>query len=411
MTQAFLLLMVTATAVRGGGAPLQPEDIFAEACVRRWTALGTNSWMLTTDGKAHYKGSAAFDGSADAKRHADGEMSTHLTESFDMFRSTDAWRNLRWNARQLTAHNARLRGVAECPVQTSESFAQRFSPRDDRPRGSSGPTWACSEIFLPFFLPRVPHAERSRRVQSSVSNMASCLPSTSPTPVALNESETYTVAAKARALDELFDSYYADLDRGHYGRLHFEHTPASVPAGFPRLAQLYASLADLHPFVEANSRSRLLVLQTELVRLGGHPLMLEELGWGQYYYSTERSLQAFLLTGWCAWEYAQANGASPYPAGYDVDFHATGSCCAMAAQDGGKSTRHATYVPGCMPMVHSAAYWNPESGTCTRVALDVAAEGRLPLGATSAPLKNLAVRDSLGGHPSIYDDALYPSGL
>ena len=167
--KAFLLLMITATDVRGGGAPLQPEDRFAEDCVRRWTALGTNSWMLTIDGKAHYKGGAAFDGSTNAKLNADGEMSTHLTESFDIFHSPDAWRTLRWNARQLAAHNARLRGVAECPLQTS---------------GSSGPTWACSEIFLAHFLPRVPHAERSHREQSSVAKMASCLPSTSPSPVA-----------------------------------------------------------------------------------------------------------------------------------------------------------------------------------------------------------------------------------
>ena len=363
---AMLATAANARPSQGGGSPLQSDDTrtFAENCAQRWTALGNNTWMTYTDGKVHYEGSSTFDFSGDSTHLQDGNASGHLHDVFTHFHSPDAWFGLRWTARKLADFNAQLRGVNTCRHLHH-----------------------CPELFFAHYLARVPFTELTHHERHETPHHASCLPPTSPTFDSLNKTMA-TVGmndSKAADLDKLFDSYYADLDSGNVGLLDpsLGRMPAGMPEAFPRLSLLYSSLMDLHPFREANSRSRLLVLQTELVRLGGHMLMLEELGWGQYYFNTKASLQANLLTGWCAYEYVAASGTSPYPEGYNIDFHDSASCCRLSAQDNGTSTRHAVYIDGCMPSEHSAAYWNPHESSCVHVPMSDAAKGRLAFGATS----------------------------
>jgi len=261
-----------------------------------------------------------------------------------------------WDARRLAAENARMRG----------------NTGDD-------------ELYLSYFIPRDP-ATYSDSQNNFLEHPTPCLPE--ETTAGQTPHESLGARGKEERLQRLLTTYYDDLERGHMGAMAFESVPPGVPRGFARLGELYASLAELHPFVEANSRTRLLVLQTELVRLGGHPLMLEELGWGLYYYNTPAALQARLLTGWCAWEAARANGTSPYPAGFDYEYQGHDTCCVV--KEDGTSTRH--FLPGCMPVEHSSAYYDPKVGTCVSVPMSEAAQGRLALGATRAPRGHLYKR-------------------
>jgi len=106
--------------------------------------------------------------------------------------------------------------------------------------------------------------------------------------------------------------------------------------GLPHLAKLFGAVAALHPFKDANSRTRVMLMQTELVRLGGHPAILwgfrenvyAMCGYGAHskknngsddYNCDIASIQNLLLNGWCAWEIAAATGKSPFEAGEYVE--------------------------------------------------------------------------------------------
>ena len=59
-------------------------------------------------------------------------------------------------------------------------------------------------------------------------------------------------------------------------------------------------MAEIHPFLDANGRTRNIVLETELCRLGGHPLLLHDTGWFVYNQPSQAALELCLLRGWCA---------------------------------------------------------------------------------------------------------------
>jgi len=105
-----------------------------------------------------------------------------------------------------------------------------------------------------------------------------------------------------------------------------------IQQALPYIARLYHKLALLHPFGDANSRTRTMVLQTELVRQGGHPAVLWDNCWGIYanvitnpaqdhelphdaygpHSAVGVQLQEFVLDGWCGWEIAYNTKASPF---------------------------------------------------------------------------------------------------
>ena len=79
------------------------------------------------------------------------------------------------------------------------------------------------------------------------------------------------------------------------------------------LATLYALLAEIHAFRDGNSRTRVLLLQAELTRLGGHPVLLPEFWRSVYDQNGIGELELMLLQGWCAYEHSLRNhGQSPY---------------------------------------------------------------------------------------------------
>lgn len=103
--------------------------------------------------------------------------------------------------------------------------------------------------------------------------------------------------------------------------------------GLPHLTTLFGTISRMHPFKDANSRTRLLMLQVEFVRLGGHPVIL----WGlrDNVYSDcsltqcdYGKVQNTLLDSWCAWEFAASSGKSPFESGeyYECYDPKTQSC-------------------------------------------------------------------------------------
>jgi hypothetical protein len=236
----------------------------AERCATIWKALAKNHWMKFIDGRAHAGGPHVFD---DAHSSFPGRKSGKETfEKQDLmyqkFSRKDAWKS-RWTVDKLAGLNAFYQGQ-KC----------------------HGP---CTEVF--------------DRAGSKLHVGAS---------------------EKKSRLTQILKEYYNAIDaipapmshRG--GSTHIQHA-------LPHIAVLYHKLALLHPFSNANSRTRTMVLQTELVRQGGHPVVLWDNYWGIYNacpgthldtygpVSTAcEQLQVFVLDGWCGWETTYNTNASPF---------------------------------------------------------------------------------------------------
>lgn len=78
------------------------------------------------------------------------------------------------------------------------------------------------------------------------------------------------------------------------------------------LATLFSLFAEIHAFADANSRTRTLVLDSELTRLGGHPLVFYTNGWAVYRMPSMEYVELYILRSWCAWHFAVRDGQSPY---------------------------------------------------------------------------------------------------
>jgi len=237
----------------------------AKRCVTIWKALGEHHWMKFVDGRAHAGGPHAFD---HAKSSLPGRTSGDKTfekqdHMYDEFSREEAWES-RWTADRLAALNAFYRDK-DC-----------LQP-------------LCADMFDSLH---------------SKSN--------------LNDTE------KKSRLSYILAEYYNAVDAiqapmsDSGGGTHIRHA-------LPYIAVLYHKLALLHPFGDGNSRTRTMVLQTELVRQGGHPAVLWDNYWGIYKacpgakldtygpLSTAcEQLQVFVLDGWCGWETTYNTNASPF---------------------------------------------------------------------------------------------------
>ena len=80
----------------------------------------------------------------------------------------------------------------------------------------------------------------------------------------------------------------------------------------PRLAGLLSCMAWLHPFDDANSRIRNLLMQSALTQSGGHPVAMWNNGWWIYGLDSLEEIQSAIKQGWCNWERILAEGASPF---------------------------------------------------------------------------------------------------
>lgn len=189
-------------------------------------------------------------------------------------------------------------------------------------------------------------------------------------------------ALKRATLNRLFDEYYnatAPLPRP---------TPPPSGAG-PRarlgralrpLAILLGSLAELHPFQDANSRARLLVLQSELARLGDHGVFLYDASWSVYPLLHSLPLiEVFVLQGWCGWEaylhtrtspFANVSGAMPLGA---LD----GARTEIAAINGSARVEAARAV--------AATLYDAEADACALPAANAPPESAAPVPPRTPP--------------------------
>lgn len=115
-----------------------------------------------------------------------------------------------------------------------------------------------------------------------------------------------TTVEKRRLLIRSLSEYYTAIDG----------IPDVSPAtrlrnGFPHLVRLFKTLKDLHPFLDGNTRTRNVVLQTEFVQLGGHPIMMTNHK-DVYFCITEKGVADILLAGWCDWEVVARLHISPF---------------------------------------------------------------------------------------------------
>ena len=243
--------MLAALTAMMASPALQPSHSDeAIAAASRWTALGDSWWKIFIDGNQHYKGPHVFDGTLESlARDQDGNTFLHLKEEYERFATPHAWESLQWDVDSLEATNARLRGI----------------------NGTCAPHCKGSPLYLAQMLPR--NQSYNWRVRSPLPcipsdySSFSLLPSLGP----VHDSSFWTATAKRAALERLLSEYYEDVGHGpNVGSSSAKQ--AGVPDGFSRLAKLYYALAELHPFADANSRTRLLLVHTELVRMGEQSL-------------------------------------------------------------------------------------------------------------------------------------------
>lgn len=234
-----------------------------------WMALGDNRWMEFIDGRAHAGGPHAWDA---AKAKHEGRTSGNKTyqnqnKEYDRFSTEDAWMS-RWTMDRLAVLNSFFRDLScENPA-------------------------TCSEMFDPW---------------------------STYTPIDASE--------KREWLGRILAEYYDAIDAIRVPKTGVNH----IHHALPFIARLFHKLALLHPFQNGNSRTRMMVLQTEMVRQGGHPIVLWDNYWGIYnaggvekdeYVPISvlenytpmfmEAAQEFVLDGWCGWEVAYNKGASPF---------------------------------------------------------------------------------------------------
>jgi len=231
-----------------------------------WSALKTNSWMEFVNWEQHPLGIHAYDGTACSLAWGqDGNYSGHVTEEFLRWSVPSSWA-LRWTAADVIALNANLRGN-HSGYENAPLVHRCFSHPEEK--------LACSALSHDLKDPMLPWARNW--------------------------------AQRRHELGRILREYYDQVDV----LKSKSSEDSTVHLIFPPLARLFAKLAMLHPFPDANSRTRLVILQTELVRNGGHPVMIRRIDTPIYYAKSVFDVKDYILEGWCAWEWAFKTGKSP----------------------------------------------------------------------------------------------------
>jgi hypothetical protein len=259
--------------------------------VRIWNRLGDNMWMKTLDGKFHVNGTHAIDSSTESQSNFSGES----LPQYERFLNETEW-HTQWTADRLAQANAAFMGSTCQSASCDEMYMYAWLP-----------AWSPPKPLDVVITERPERREQVQRLRGD--------------------------------LDLLLSDYYRlvsslqDVNRSL--RLQF---------ALPILSHFYLKLAYTHPFTDANTRSRVLFLNTELVRLGGHPVIfwdfresqdLCETWWSHqasFYdscaFNAVGSMESLIKEGWCAWEAAALTGISPYQSGERIPVfdEVTGTC-------------------------------------------------------------------------------------
>jgi len=261
--------------------PELAPDVKSGNRVALWTALKNQSWMMFVSWEDHHRPCAltCYDGREEWGL-VDRNYSAHITEEFKRWSDPSVWWNLHWTADEAAKLNARQRGDND-PYR----YLTHFGPEGGaRPGG-------CGDDQSPRF----------RALAQDCGDPS--LPNTTFLPF----------QSKFPLVDQIFKDYYDEIQRR---MLQFHQTGPSDATQFLAwalrpLARMFARLALLHPYPNANSRLRYFILQTELIRLGGHPVMMDQIGDIPYGESSVEGVEDSIVDAWCAWEYAFKTGQSP----------------------------------------------------------------------------------------------------
>ena len=283
-----------------------------------WRALQANWWMPFVDGWAHHCGAKAFDQSRTITRlDGDGDLSGALRSLHDKFSDYGLMHDTHLNMDMVEMMNMQLQGLSWAANPDYGDWEEACPYTEWQPRTATGAnTWdgrkTSAGADMMGYKGAVPFHDKKKIFSDAMAAQDWT-----------KDRDLYRrirVALVGTPLDE-FDAAIAKDDCGisrwtsnARERLSLEqhHPRAALGCLLPAAATLYAKMAELHPFIDGNSRTRTMMLNIQLARAGAHPVVLYNNGWGVYHMNNLEDLMQYLLGGYCAWEYVVATGKSPY---------------------------------------------------------------------------------------------------
>ena len=248
-------------------------DVDDGACqASAWTSLGEDWWLPFIDGWAHRWGLQVFDETEESKQNGqEGKMSVKLRNAVDAFDAPSSW--VRWEPPMLVHINALLLGKGKSWEGTvGESAYWVFT--NWTPRSGNHPHITGKGATV--HIQKGQHSDNIKVLGDAKDEYEHQQMSTSIT----------------KMLGDAFDEYERTVGRvsvADWAHPHKALTPVLKP-----LARLFSTLAEMHPFVDGNSRTRTIVLHACMVRAGGHPLLLPDNGWWIYNVSETSFVSATL---------------------------------------------------------------------------------------------------------------------
>lgn len=278
-----------------------------------WRALRANWWMPFIDGWAHQCGARAFDQSKTLTRlDGDGDFSGALRSQHAKFSDYELMHGTLLNIDMVEQMNMQLQGLSWAANPDFGAW-EAVSPYTEwQPRKAVGARSDVVGSDMMGYKGAVSFPDKEKIFSHAMAEQDSS-----------KDRDLYhriRAALIGRPLDE-FDAAIAKDDCGisrwtsnARERLSLEqhHPRAALGCLLPAAATLYAKMAELHPFIDGNSRTRTMMLNIQLARAGAHPVVLYNNGWGVYHMNNLEDLMQYLLGGYCAWEYVVATGKSPY---------------------------------------------------------------------------------------------------
>ena len=286
-----------------------------------WRALQTNWWMPFIDGWAHACGATAFDQAQTIMyMGGDGNLSKHLHSHLDKFSDYNLMHETILSIDMVEAMNMELQGLSwAINPPTHGTWEVAFPYSEFRPRDNK---WDPNHTAMLGYTGAV-HVDKAKIFEHATD--WGKVTKTSDEDQRTGVYDQVRVNLTGAPLDQFYAAITKDdcnitrFTTNESSLADHSHPRAALGCLLPAAATLYATMAELHPFIDGNSRTRTMVLNTQLARAGAHPVVLYNNGWGVYHMNNLEELEEYLLGGYCAWEYVLATGESPY-VGHSPDF-------------------------------------------------------------------------------------------
>jgi hypothetical protein len=291
-----------------------------------WRALQKNWWMPFIDGWAHECGVTVYDHhTVITDRGGDGQLSAHLQTQYDKFSKYDLMYHAHLSIDMVEIMNMNLQGVSWAANPNFGNWEGASPYTEWFPRH---PACGGFEAFRgcggekPPIIWTTPLGEKPMMGYTGAVHVdkAKIFREAKATrDYSANRGLYRTV--RVGLIGDPLDHFYAAITKPDCNVTSFtdsladhSHPRAALGCLLPAAATLYATMAQLHPFIDGNSRTRTtcMVLNTQLTRAGAHPVVLYNNGWAAYHMNSLEELEEYLLGGYCAWEYVLATGESPY---------------------------------------------------------------------------------------------------